>query len=170
MIPKKKWQVINEVLHKTNKKEFPDYMNINNVKTLDKKQIAKKFNDYFNTFGTNMAGTIENITNDNFIFSDYLKSNIDTRFEFQLVNVEDVKRTILDLTSKPSSGYDNISTILLKKLEPLMKSSLTLIINQSLKTGIFPSKLKLAKIIPIYKKDDCHLISNYRLIPLLASL
>ena len=90
-------------------------MNINNVKTLDKKQIANKFNDYFNTIGTNMAGKIENITNYNFIFSDYLKSNIDTRFEFQLVNVEDVKRTILDLNSKPSSGYDNISTILLKK-------------------------------------------------------
>ena len=167
---KKTWQAINEVLHKTNKKEFPDHMNINNVKTFDKKQIANKFNDYFNTIGTNMAGTIENITNDNIIFSDYLKSNIDTSFEFQLVNEEDVKRTILNLNSKPSSGYNNISTILLKKLEPLITSSLTLIINQSLKTGIFPSKLKLAKIIPIYKKDDCHLISNYRPISLLPSL
>ena len=61
-------------------------MNIKIVKTLDKKQIANKFNDYFNTIGTNMAGTTENITNENFIFSDYSKSNTDTRFKFQLVN------------------------------------------------------------------------------------
>ena len=94
------------------KKEFSHHMNINNVKTLDKKQIANKFNDYINTIVTNMAGTIENIVNDNFIYSDYFK--IDTSFEFQLVNEQDVKRTILDLDSKPSSGYDDISTILLK--------------------------------------------------------
>ena len=39
---------------------------------------------------------------------------------------------------------------------------LTCIINQSLKTGRFPSKLKVAKIIPIFKKDDEHDFNNYR--------
>ena len=32
--------------------------------------------------------------------------------------------------------------------------SVTLIINQSLTTGIFPNKLKSAKVIPLFKKGD----------------
>ena len=47
---------------------------------------------------------------------------------------------------------------------------LTCIINQSLKTGRFPSKLKVAKIIPIFKKDDEHDFNNYRPISLLPSI
>ena len=39
---------------------------------------------------------------------------------------------------------------------------LTIIINQSLKTGIFPEALKIAKIKPLYKKgDNFCLIHNY---------
>ncbi len=36
-----------------------------------------------------------------------------------------------------------------------------------LTTGIFPDKLKLAKIIPLHKKDEETLFTNYRPISLL---
>ena len=38
---------------------------------------------------------------------------------------------------------------------------------ESLSTGIFPGKLKVAKVIPIFKKDDPLLIENYRPISIL---
>ena len=47
---------------------------------------------------------------------------------------------------------------------------LTVIINQSLLTGIFPDKLKIAKVIPLYKKDDPHIVDNFRPIPLLPAI
>ena len=47
---------------------------------------------------------------------------------------------------------------------------LTLIINQSLSTGVFPDKLKTAKVIPLYKKDDPHLVDNFRPISLLPAI
>ena len=46
----------------------------------------------------------------------------------------------------------------------------TLIINQSLNTGIFPGKFKLTEIIPIHKKDDYYSVENYNPISLLPSI
>ena len=43
-----------------------------------------------------------------------------------------------------------------------------MIINKSISEGIVPDLLKTAKIIPVYKKDDAFLPSNYRPISLLS--
>ena len=47
---------------------------------------------------------------------------------------------------------------------------LTFIINQSLKTGTFPDRLKVARVRPLFKKGDHQLITNYRPISILPSL
>ena len=43
------------------------------------------------------------------------------------------------------------------------------IINLSLENGIFPDKLKTAKVIPIYKADDPEFFNNYRPISILSN-
>ena len=48
-----------------------------------------------------------------------------------------------------------------------MGPCLTLIINPTLSTGIFLQKLKIAKVIPIFKKEEKTLINNYRPISIL---
>ena len=59
---------------------------------------------------------------------------------------------------------------MLKYLLPVLSQSLTLIINQSLNTGIFPNKLKLAKLVPIFTKGDTSFPENYRPIFLLPTI
>ena len=65
-----------------------------------------------------------------------------------------------------SNGHDSISSELLKLVNIDISDCITLIINQSLRSRIFPDQLKIAKVTPIYK-DDKKLIKNYRPISVL---
>ena len=53
-----------------------------------------------------------------------------------------------------------------KKIEPAITKPLTILTNQLLCTGMFPDKLKIAKVIPIHKKGDATVFNNYRPISL----
>ena len=59
-------------------------------------------------------------------------------------------------------GYDEMPASILKQCTDIYIDPLTHLINLSINQGIFPSKLKIAKVIPIYKSDDKQLIQNYR--------
>ena len=59
---------------------------------------------------------------------------------------------------------------LLKQLADLLAEPLAYIINCSLELSVFPEKLKIAKIIQIHKKENPHLIENYRPISLLPAI
>jgi hypothetical protein len=57
-----------------------------------------------------------------------------------------------------------------KVISPYISSPFCHIFNKALPTGIFPSCLKFAVIVPIYKKGDRKNITNYRPISVLTSL
>ena len=59
---------------------------------------------------------------------------------------------------------------LLKAIKTEILPAFTCIFNQSLNTGIFPGKLKIAKVIHIHKKWSLNDISNYRPISVLPSI
>ena len=78
--------------------------------------------------------------------------------------------TIKLLKPKASSGYDEISVKFIQScsLNSLAKP-LSHIINTSFQTGIFPTNMKLSKVIPIYKSNDPQHFKNYRPISLLPA-
>ena len=59
-----------------------------------------------------------------------------------------------NLKAKKSSGYDGITNSLLKKIIGQIISPLTHIFNLSLTKGTVPNKMKIAKVVPIYKKRN----------------
>ena len=166
---KRTWKKINELLNKCkNKKEFPEYFLINNDKVKDKNLIANGFNKFFANIGPDLSSKIT--TNSNNTIKTYMTKRIACSFKFSTVNTDDVIKIGMKLKTKTSTGYDNMSTSLLKKILPLIIHPLTLAINQSLCTGVFPDHLKIAKVIPLYKKDDSHILDNYRPISLLPCM
>ena len=92
---------------------------------------------------------------------------IHSKFNFETVETKKVDEIIRKLKPKSSSGHDGISSSLLKDINQITVKTITLIINQSLLTGIFPDKLKIAKVVPVFKKENPHMTGNYRPISLL---
>ena len=90
-------------------------------------------------------------------------------FCFETIDDEIISKTIDSIQPK-TSGFDGISSQLLKSLKPALTQSLRLITNQILTTGIFPDKLNIAKVVPIYKKGENTQLCNYRPISLLTAI
>ena len=100
----------------------------------------------------------------------FLTGTHNCTFQFKKIDDISILRVINDLPNKSSTGFDDISMILLKAIETEIIRALTCIFNKSLNTGIFPEKLKIAKLISIHKKESLNDISNYRPISLLPSI
>ena len=94
----------------------------------------------------------------------------DHRFTFSQINEREVLSIINKLKNKTSSGKDGISNKLLKSIKSEISEAIAIIINQSILTWIFPDQLKLAKVKPLYKKEDKCWLNNYRPISLLPKL
>ena len=163
------WKTINDFLSKTKtQNKFPTFFKENDDKITDKKDIANKFNIFFTNIAQTIANYIKYDGNKNYSY--YLNKHIHTVFKFQNIDEETVKKTIQSLPTKNSCGFDGISSKLIKIIEPAIIKSLTILINQVLNTGIFPDELKIAKVVPIFKKDDPTLFKNYRPISLLPTI
>ena len=123
---------------------------------------------FFANVGPKWANQIKPIWSK--FFDNFLQNGILTSFSFTLVSENDVLRHLSSLRTKNSAGIDGISVKLLKELSSALINPLTLIINQSLVTGIFPTKLKIAKVLPLFKKNGYTIMDNYRPISLLTSI
>ena len=87
---------------------------------------------------------------------------------FAPTTTEEIVDIVSNLKNSSSSGYDNIPTKLIKYCKVELAPVLAHINNQSLVDGIFPTNLKIAKIVPIFKNGNASTVSNYRPISILS--
>ena len=162
---KKTWQTINSIMNRNRKvNNFPKYIDTPNGKVSDKQEMANKLNEYFTNIGQNLANSIPS---SNKVSNDYLKTRILTAFSFDWVTPNEVTKIVNGYKPKTSKGNDGISMKLFKSIFPSLVNAITLLINQSLTTSIFPNKLKIAKIMPLLKKPNIYQLNNFRPISLL---
>ena len=166
---KQTWNTINDLLNKKNStNNLPNYFTIDDKPVSDLSTIANEFNNYFTNIGPNLATKINPPRGKS--YRDYLKRPCPHKFSFTNVNSNDIKKIIDKLKNKSTSGHDCLSNKLLKAIKDEISEPLSILVNQSLNTGIFPDELKLAKVIPVHKKGDTHLFNNYRPISILPSV
>ena len=159
----KLWQVINSVIGKNKQNIINAKFKYNGVVLSDKKEIANNFNKFFINAGPNLAKSIPLSDKDS---SFYLKGNYLSSLYFHPI-VEDDIRVIIHSLRNSAAGWDEVDPKAVKYVSTAILQPLTFIVNLSLTTGVFPDVLKIAKIIPLYKKGDPELFTNYRPISVL---
>ena len=163
---KKTWQTLRNVMNLSKTKSaFPNFFIINNRKTTNKEVIANHFNEFFVEIGPSLASELDKANERN--YQEYLTNLTESRFAFQNINMSQITKIMKELKPKSSTDCEGLSAKLLKNLPLKFAYPLSIIVNQSLNTGIFPKQLKISKVIPLYKKDDASLYNNYRPISLL---
>ena len=168
---KKTWRTISETLCRNKKHcDVPSRFFHDGKELSEPKAIANAFNVYFANIGKNLAATIEQDNNADFNYMQYLGTPTKTSFNFHCITEIETMKAIDTLENKSSSGHDGISNKIVKLLKNEISKPLTVIINQMLKTGIFPDSFKTSKIVPLFKKGDHGLLTNYRPISLLPTI
>ena len=85
-------------------------------------------------------------------FSDYLKHPANNTFYISPSNATEVEQKLKALKTNKAVGPNSIPTKILKTYSKSLSKPLWELINLSFALGKFPSILKIAKVIPIYKK------------------
>ena len=74
------------------------------------------------------------------------------------------------MSTKKATGLDNLSPRLVKEAAPIISESLAIIFNKTIDTGLFPTKLKTAKVTPVHKANDKDNVNNYRPISVISTV
>ena len=164
---KKTWEEVNNFINnKTGKNNKIEKLLLGNDEIIDKVDVANVLNSHFASIGETMSSKF---THDDYSFRSFMPTEINTSILLKPTNNIEVLKIINEMPNKNSCGIDNISQKLLKYTKNVIAPTITYLINESLKEGIYPDCLKIAKIIPIHKGKDKTDCNNYRPISLLSA-
>ena len=162
------WNVMNSLIKKVNNKfEITEIIDENGSVCSNQQEICNIFNKHFASAGKKVQ---QSIAESSEIDPTKYVRRVETKMKFSPVSEGELCKIVLNLKDKSSSGLDGISNILLKKLISVIKQPLCVIINSSLNTGIFPSLMKIAKIVSLFKAGNVLDPDNFRPISLLPVL
>ena len=130
-------------------------------------EISNAFNVYFSTVAdTLLSNRVNNPSK--LDFSAYCHEPQKNSMFLEPVCKQEVLTEILRLDNLKSPGPDSLGPKIIKDIASIIIEPLTYICNLSFQTGLVPDELKRARIVPIYKKGDRSVITNYRPISLLS--
>ena len=92
---------------------------------------------------------------------------ISTLIEEFAISEEKILKIIRSLNPNKAHGWDGISTGMIKLSDASLVTPLKIIFTNCLQSGVFPELWKRANVVPIFKKNEKNLKSNYRPISLL---
>ena len=164
------WKMINKMTNKINDKtDIIEWLKIGNQNYYEHKLIAEEFAKHFSSVGKKFTGQIGSPSKDINHYLSYIPNNSKSIF-MQPVTTQELEKLVNNLPNKKSSGYDNLSNVLLKQIKPSIINPLTLICNNSITEGEFPHDMKAADVIALHKSKERHIVTNYRPISLLITL
>ena len=163
------WKGINQIVNvKSKSYDYPTQMEDNQGKSVDSPvEISNHINDYFSNIAESILKKRKFTGDGN--FEKYLTNPSQNSLILSNVTVSEVSEIIKSFDPNKACGPISIPTDILIFLCEYISPILTQLINLSFK-GSHPDKLKIAKVIPIFKKGSKIKASNYRPISLLSNI
>ena len=163
------WDVINKAFGKRRKsrihpKKGPTGKSSNQVSGDNSKKVANNLNKHFASVAEKLAA---NLKKTNTKFTAYMGRENKLSMYLKEITIDEIIEEILKICIKKSMGYDNIPPKIIKWASDLFAPILMVIFNKCFNTGYYPNCMKIAKVIPIYKKGDQEDFNNYRPISIL---
>ena len=159
------WSIFKEVIGAKTKENGVSEILFNGKVTNDKTEICNLLNKYFSNVGENLT---QNLNPSNLDPLQYLSELNVSKFNFRMVTVEEIHSVIKSMSNSVSTTkFDIVPMTIFKKHVEFLGPIITYICNLCLLDGQFPSRLKVAKIVCIFKAGERNLMKNYRPISIL---
>ena len=164
------WKAARGELHMTGAGP-PTALVVNGELTSNSEKMSESQNNFFIS---KVAGIGERIPKTDTDPLSYTKKFLQSKevpgldFRTRVVTEEEVSKVIDGLKNTTSCGHDDINVVALKNMKEAILTSLTYVVNLSLRKAEFPAIWKLAKVMPLHKSNgDKTDPSKYRPIALL---
>ena len=146
---KKSWGIIKNIINKNKTPIFQSTFKLNNGCIIsDKKGVSEHFNDFFINVGPTLARKIPNVGK---LPKDFLGQMVEKSLFLEPVTASEINKLIAGLKNT-ATGYDDISSILLKLSLEYITDPLVHICNSSVIEGVFPEQLKLHVCYPCIRQ------------------
>ena len=161
------WKEVNKLCScgkKNNTTTVIDKLIVNNKIITNKQEISDQMNKYYCNVGTNISASMPN---NHISYKKYMPTPLSSTIFMEPVTKQEILTIINKLNINKGPGPDGIHTKLITEVAEEIILPLEHIYNISILTGVVPSELKIARVIPIYKKGEKSDCSNYRPISML---
>ena len=162
---RKTWDLINSLTARRANIQVKNLL-FNNIEFPNDLAVAEMFNEYFCSIATNLD---ENLSENNLSPYTYVRNNNNTSIFLSPVTREECSEIICHL-KRTKQDINHIPVNLFISMHYHFIDVICKIINLGFSKGQFPNVLKIATVVPIFKKGDRTNTANYRPIALLPFL
>lgn len=142
--------------------DYPALMTMDNCNYNDGKSICDQFAKHFSSIYSNYDSThceISTVMNNSSQYSQIIKI---------IINKNEILNKLKSVNVNKGTGPDNIPPIFVKRCASALVDPLSIIYQNSIDEGKFPSLWKKARVVPIFKNGDRKDIKNYRPVSILS--
>ena len=160
-----KWKVIRNCIPRRESSQ-PVY-------TRDLKEVTNEFNQFFTSVGAKASEDSQSLIDFHNLpqllpRTPQLYISEADKFRIHAVSNNEVQEVVMSFPSDKAPGYDEIPMSVIKDALPCLPI-LTLIVNCSLLSSVFPATWKTSEVVPLPKDGDLEIANNNRPVSLLPA-
>ena len=175
--PKKLWESLKSLGYSNKSKDKSNIvLRISDKLCFKTSDICNYVNEFFTTIASKLVSKLPPPKNQFDVDSQLFKNFYHEKgiqpgaYKLSAITQDFVFKELNSMNPQKATGMDNISPKFLKDSASIIAPTVTHIINLSITSGQVPDDLKIAKVTPLYKKNDKLEVGNYRHISVLSAI